>query len=198
MNPLFKALNRGPIFRLTHAIAEGCKRHQFECWRRQANAGSSIDPEVLVTGNPDALSWITIGSGTEIQRYCRICIGEENSSQPKLIIGSRVFIGQGTHLSVMRPMSIGDNTIIGANCYLLTNNHRFVSRDIPIRDQGYDCQPLVIAEDVWLGANCVVLPGIEIGKGAIIGAGSVVTKPVGAYEIWGGVPARKIGDRPQK
>ncbi len=75
-------------------------------------------------------------------------------------------------------MNIGNNTIIGAHCYLLTNNHKFASREIPIRDQGYECKPLVIGEDVWVGANCVIMPGIEIGRGAIIGAGSVVTKTV--------------------
>jgi acetyltransferase-like isoleucine patch superfamily enzyme len=196
MNPFFKALNRGPIFRLTHAIAEGRKRHQFECWRRQDNAGSLIDSEVLITGSHAAFSKITIGRGSEIQRYCRIHIAGDDSYESKLIIGKSVFIGQATHISVMHAMTIGDNTIIGANSYLLTNNHRFALRNIPIRDQGYDCKPLRIDEDVWIGANCVIMAGVEIGKGAIIGAGSVVTKSVGAYEIWGGVPARKIGDRP--
>jgi acetyltransferase-like isoleucine patch superfamily enzyme len=196
MNQFFKALNRGPVFRLTHALADWRKRRMYCHWRRHDNAGSSIDSDVLITGNPKALSWIQIGQGTEIQRLCRICIGEDDSLEPRLTIGSRVFIGQGTHLSVMRAMTIGNNTIIGANSYLLTNNHRFESRDIPIRDQGYECKPLAVGNDVWIGANCVIMPGIEIGRGAIIGAGSVVTKPVGAHEIWGGIPARKIGDRP--
>ena len=189
-------MNRGPVFRLTHAIEDWCKRRTFSNWRRRANFGSSIDPEVIVTGNQNALSWIQIGQGTEIQRLCRICIGEDGSLEPRLTIGCRVFIGQGTHLSVMRAMTIGNNTIIGSNSYLLTNNHRFESRDIPIRDQGYECKPLVVGEDVWIGANCVIMPGIEIGQGAIIGAGSVLTKSVGSYEIWAGIPARKIGNRP--
>ena len=51
--------------------------------------------------------------------------------------------------------------------------------------------------DVWIGANVVVMPGIHIGDGAIIGADSVVTKSIGAYEIWGGVPAKKLGIRPE-
>ncbi|MEP1334551.1 MAG: DapH/DapD/GlmU-related protein [Lentilitoribacter sp.] len=55
--------------------------------------------------------------------------------------------------------------------------------------------PIVIEDDVWLGARVTVLPGISIAQGAIIAAGSVVTKPVPAYEIWGGVPARKLGQR---
>ena len=196
MNKLFKALNRGPVFRLTHALGDWHRRRRFCNWRCRANSGSFVDPEVVVTGNLHALSWIQIGQGTEIQRLCRICIGEDDSLEPRLTIGSRVFIGQGTHLSVMRAVIIGNNTIIGANSYLLTNQHCFKSRDIPIRDQGYDCKPLTVGEDVWVGANCVIMPGIEIGRGAIIGAGSVLTKAVGSYEIWAGIPARKIRTRP--
>jgi acetyltransferase-like isoleucine patch superfamily enzyme len=196
MHKLLKALNRGPIFRLTHALNERRKRRLFDRWRRFDNAGSCIDLDVSITGNLQALSWIKIGRGTEIQRNCLIHISEDDSLQPRLTIGSRVFIGQGTHLSVMHPMTIGDNTIIGANSYLLTNNHRFASRDIPIRDQGYDCKSLMMGEDVWIGTNCVLMPGIEVGKGAVIGAGGVVTKNIGEYEIWAGIPAKKIGIRP--
>jgi acetyltransferase-like isoleucine patch superfamily enzyme len=196
MNKFFKALNRGPVFRLTLAIEDWGRRRRFGNWRRRDNSSSSIDPGVMVAGNPNALAWIKIGPGTELQRLCRISIGEEDSLEPRLTIGSRVFIGQGAHLSVMRPMTIGDNAIIGANSYLLTNQHRFESREIPMRDQGYKCEPLVVGEDVWIGANCVIMPGIEIGRGAIIGAGSVLTETVGPYEIWGGIPARKIGVRP--
>ena len=196
MNPLLKTMNRGPIFRFTHALACWQKRRQFARWRRQMNVTSAIDPDAIFAGNLDALESAQIGAGTEIQRQCRIWLGDEKSDNPKLILGRRVFIGQGTHLSVMQPLTIGNDTLIGANCYLLTCQHRFESRTIPIRDQGYDCQPLNIGEAVWIGANCVIMPGIEIWRGAIIGACSVVTKNVGAFEIWAGVPAKKIKDRP--
>jgi acetyltransferase-like isoleucine patch superfamily enzyme len=196
MNPVFQSLNRGPIFRLTHALARRRERRRIEEWRRAMNRHSAIDCSVLVTGNLAALAQVQIGASTEVQRLCRIHLGDGTADKPQLTVGSRVFIGQCTHLSVMQPMTIGANTIIGANCYLLTNQHRFTSREIPIRDQGYDSAPLAIGEDVWIGANCVIMSGIGIGKGAIIGAGSVVTKDVGAYEIWGGLPARKIKDRP--
>jgi acetyltransferase-like isoleucine patch superfamily enzyme len=196
MNSIFQTLNRGPIFRLTHALARQREFRRIKGWRGAVNCHSFVDPTVLVTGNLGALSQIQIGAGTEIQRLCRICLGDGKSDKPQLTLGTRVFIGQGAHLSVMQPMSIGRHTLIGANCYLLTNQHRFQSREIPIRDQGYDSKPLTIGEDVWIGANCVIMPGIVIGKGAIIGAGSVVNKNVGAYEIWAGLPAKKIKDRP--
>jgi acetyltransferase-like isoleucine patch superfamily enzyme len=196
MNPILKTLNRGPIFRFTHALAQRRERRRIEKWRCAMNRHSAIDASVLVTGNLEAFSQIQIGDGVEIQRLCRIHLGDGDADKPQLTLGARVFVGQCTHLSVMQPMTVGANTIIGANCYLLTNQHRFESRTVPIRDQGYDCVPLTIGDDVWIGANCVIMPGIIIGRGAIIGAGSVVTKDVGAYEIWGGLPARKLKDRP--
>lgn len=196
MNGLLKALNRGPVFRLVHALACRQKRRRLEHWRRQINSTAAVDPDVIFTGNVDALGSVQIGAGTEIQCLCRISLGDGEKDEPRLTIGRRVFIGQGTHLSVMRPMSIGDNTLIGAYCYLLTNQHRFSDRKMPIRDQGYTCEPLHIGEDVWIGAASLIMPGVTIEKGAIIGANSVVTKDVGAYEIWAGVPAKKIGLRP--
>ena len=56
--------------------------------------------------------------------------------------------------------------------------------------------PIVLEEDVWLGANVIVLKGARIARGAIIAAGAVVTSDVPTFEIWGGVPAQKIGQRP--
>ena len=196
MNPILQALNRGPVFRLTHAWARRRDLRRVEDWRCEINRRAAIDSSVLITGNLQALAQIQIGAGTEIQRLCRIALGDGATDKPQLNLGERVFIGQCTHLSVMQPLTIDRNTIIGANCYLLTNQHRFQSREIPIRDQGYDCAPLTIGEDVWIGANCIIMPGVVIGKGAIIGAGSVVNKSVGAYEIWAGLPAKKIKDRP--
>lgn len=196
MSGFLNHINRGPIFRLTHAWACRQQQRRLERWRGHINSTATIDPEVVFTGNLDALAFAQIGAGTEIQRHCRIWLGEAKTDDPKLTIGNRVFVGQGTHLSVTRPMAIGHNTLIGAYCYLVTNQHRFATREIPIRDQGYDCQPLSVGEDVWIGAACVIMSGVTIEKGAIIGANSVVTKDVGAYEIWAGVPAKKIGQRP--
>lgn len=193
---MLASFNRGPIFRATHALHRWRQRKRAEFWRKTTNRGSAISDDLTLAGNQDPFKWISIGVATEIQRSCLIWIGEDESKEPGLTIGERVFLGQGAHLSVMRPMKIGNHSLIGAYSYLLTNNHRFDVRTVPIRDQGYIEKPLTVGEDVWIGAHCVIMPGITIGRGAIIGAGSVLTKSVGEYEIWGGVPAKKIGDRP--
>ena len=66
-----------------------------------------------------------------------------------------------------------------------------------MRDQETETAPIKIGQNVLVGGNSVVLKGVQIGDGAVIGVGSVVTKSVPSNEIWGGVPARKIMDRPQ-
>ena len=78
-----------------------------------------------------------------------------------------------------------------------TAGHNFERADIPIRNQGHICKNIMIEDVVWLGANVVVLGGVTIGKGCVIGAGSVVTKNIEAYSIAVGVPAKVIKNRLQ-
>lgn len=126
----------------------------------------------------------------------QIWIASDEGAEPKLDIKNRVFIGRNTFIGVFKPISIGDNTIIGAYSYIISANHCYESREVPIRDQGFTGAPIVIEDDVWLGTHVVVLPGVTIGKGAIIAAGAVVNKDVPSYEIWGGIPAKFIKLRP--
>jgi acetyltransferase-like isoleucine patch superfamily enzyme len=105
-------------------------------------------------------------------------------------------VGQNTYLGVHLPIQTGKQVMIGAYSHLTSANHCFARRDIPIQEQGFVGAPIVIEDEAWLGTHVVVLPGVKIGKGAMIGAGSVVTKDVPAWEIWGGVPARFIKMRP--
>ena len=103
-----------------------------------------------------------------------------------------MFFGRNTYLGAWTPIRIGDDTLIGAYCYIISGNHRFEQRELPIRVQGYEGEPITIGRNVWLGSHVVVLPGVTIGDNAVIGAGSVVTSSIPAAEIWAGVPARKI------
>jgi acetyltransferase-like isoleucine patch superfamily enzyme len=66
-----------------------------------------------------------------------------------------------------------------------------------IQNQGDDqsSRDVLIGDDVWIGAGAVLLPGARVGNGAVIAAGAVVNATVPEYEIWGGVPARRIGER---
>ena len=93
--------------------------------------------------------------------------------------------------STIHPTAIireGRYVTIGDNC--LINNHGFYTREMPIKEQDYLDAPIVIGDDVWIGAGAIILAGVTIGRGAIIAAGAVVNKDVPEYAIVGGVPAK--------
>lgn len=115
--------------------------------------------------------------------------------------GKDIYVGNGVGFSsnvVVRntKLIIGDNVMIGENTIFQGGGHKFDRLDIPIGEQGRkytDKTNLEISGDVWIGIRVIILPGCKkIGKGAIIGAGSVVTKDVPDFAIVGGNPARVI------
>jgi acetyltransferase-like isoleucine patch superfamily enzyme len=95
-------------------------------------------------------------------------------------------------------ISIGKHVLMAPHVSLVPANHAFERRDIPIAQQRFMASRggVVIDDDVWIGAQSVLLDGTHIERGAIVAAGSVVRGRVPAYEIWGGVPAQRIKDRP--
>ena len=104
--------------------------------------------------------------------------------------------GIGAYSNVPSNVTIGENVMIGQECLMFTRNHGFQRLDIPMRHQKMtEAKPIVIGNDVWIGARVIILPGVEIGDGAVIGAGSVLTKNVPAYEVWGGNPASFLKSR---
>ena len=89
--------------------------------------------------------------------------------------------------------SIGNDVMIAPNVSILNRAHEFRSVDISMVDQGVsELLNPIIEDDVWIGRNAIILPGIKIGKGSIIGAGAVVSKNVEQFAIVGGVPAKLI------
>ena len=88
---------------------------------------------------------------------------------------------------------IGENVMMGEACFIYTRNHRFDQLDKPMCEQGFDeYKPVIISDDVWIGARVTILPGTKIGRGSVIGAGAVVTGTIPDYAIVGGVPAKVI------
>ncbi len=112
-------------------------------------------------------------------------------------IGDRVVIRPHTVLmaDAYARIIIGNDVLIGVGVHMYVNNHRFDRTDIPIAEQGYFPSENVVVEDnVWIGANAVLLPGVRVGRHSVIAAGSVVTKPVAPFSVYGGVPAKKLKD----
>ena len=114
----------------------------------------------------------------------------------KTSIGSHAAIGECALLS--GTISLGDYVMMGPHITMYSRNHAHDRLDIPMNEQGFqDDRPIVIGNDVWIGAYAIILPGVHVGNGAIIGAGAVVTKDVPEYAIVGGNPAKVIKYRKQ-
>ena len=104
--------------------------------------------------------------------------------------------GIGANTSIPGNTIIGNHVILSRNCFILDKNHIFERTDIPLNDQGcYPPKQTIIEDDCWIGIRCLFTPGHKIGKGSIIGAGSVVTKDVESFSIVAGNPARLIKKR---
>lgn len=105
-----------------------------------------------------------------------------------ITIGQRVFINMGCKFQDQGGITIGDDCLIGHNAVLATLNHSF----LPEERGNMLPAPIVIRNNVWLGANVTILPGVTIGENAIVAAGAVVTRDVAANTIVGGIPAKLI------
>ena len=115
----------------------------------------------------------------------------------KLSMGCNVAITVGCQLNAGGGITIGDNTMIGPESMIWSQNHRYQNPDIPIAEQGYKRSPVVIEEDVWVGAGCIILPGVHLARGTVVAAGSVVTKSTEPYSVVTGNVARQVGKREQ-
>lgn len=105
-----------------------------------------------------------------------------------ITLGKRVFINAGCKFQDQGGITIGDDTLIGHNAVLATLNHGFA----PEARKDMAPAPIVIGNNVWVGANVTILPGVTIGDNAIVAAGAVVTKDVAAGTVVGGVPAKYL------
>lgn len=107
-----------------------------------------------------------------------------------IVLGKNVFINSNCYFMDGAKITVGDNVFIGPSCGFYTANHPL---DYQTRNQGIEqALPILIGNNVWLGGNVIVLPGVEIGNGCVIGAGSVVTKDIEANSIATGVPCKVI------
>lgn len=109
-------------------------------------------------------------------------------------LGSGTFVGSGCEFNITSSITVGENCLIASGCRFIDHNHG-TATDTTMKAQVEEEAPIQIGSDVWIGANCVVLKGVFIGDGAIVAAGSVVTKPLDSMSVYAGVPARLIRRR---
>ncbi len=110
----------------------------------------------------------------------------------QLTVGDDVDLALDVLITTDGGVTIGDRVLIGYRTQILSRNHIIPKERLPIFGSGHSSRPVVIGDDAWIGGNCVILPGVTIGKGCVIGAGSIVTRSIPDYSIAVGNPARVI------
>jgi len=150
-------------------VACGCRIRGFKNISLGSNVGFSLNSQIYA-----------FGQGNE-----SIEIGDNVSFNSNVMVNAN----EGGKIK------IGNDVMVGPNVVFRSSNHIFSNRNILIRNQGHKKGFINIKDDVWIGANVVILADVTIGKGAVVAAGAVVTKDVLDYAVVAGVPAKKIGSR---
>lgn len=114
-----------------------------------------------------------------------------------LSVGDRSQLGHNCRIG--NYVTIGKDVLMGPDVVIMTSTHGFEEKEVPINLQNEPpIRPVFIGDDVWIGTRVVIMPGVSIERGAVIGAGAIVTKDVPAFAIVGGVPAKIIRYRGDK
>jgi acetyltransferase-like isoleucine patch superfamily enzyme len=115
-----------------------------------------------------------------------------------ITIGEESYLNAGTVLYSGNGITLGNNVMVAANCTLAPTNHAFERRDVPMIRQRFQASRggILVEDDVWIGANCVILDGAILRRGCIVGANSVVGGELQPFSINFGSPARFVKWRP--
>lgn len=136
-------------------------------------------------------SRIVLGENSGIMQGAEIAVGDRGS----LEIGSSVYIGAYVNIRCSRLVRIGSDVRIAQFVSIIGGQYHYESKTTRIREQGFASGDVLIGNDAWLGAGCIILTGVSIGDGAVIGAGAVVTRSVPPYAVVAGNPAKVVGSR---
>jgi acetyltransferase-like isoleucine patch superfamily enzyme len=126
-----------------------------------------------------------LGDYSVIESFC--CI---NNAVGDVIIGDHTRVG--LHNTIIGPVTIGSHVNLAQGITVTALNHNFEESSKRIDEQGVTTKPVIIGNDIWIGANAVLLPGVTIGDHSVVAAGAVVTKDVPPHSLVAGVPAKII------
>lgn len=151
-----------------------------------------IDDYAVLDGKGEANEGITIGKNAYIGRHSILSCKEGS-----IHLDDYCNVSANCMILSETEVSLGKYCFLAGNCYLVAGgNHSFDQPDVPIMFQpSYSKGGIRIEDDCWLGAGATVLDGVTIGRGSVVGAGAVLTKPLPEYSIAVGSPARRIRDR---
>jgi len=156
-------------------------------------AGSAIDDDCLLDARGTTPGNFVIGEQVLIARACLI---QAKTDAGWLKIGDRCSIGGQCTITSTGGIELGANVLLAGQCYLGGGRYKTELLEVPMMDQGmYSRGPVVIGDDVWIGAGATILDGVRVGRGAIVGAGAVVTRDVPDFAVVTGVPAKVVSQR---
>ena len=127
----------------------------------------------------------SLGDYSVVESFC--CI---NNAVGDVIIGDHTRVG--LHNTIIGPVTIGSHVNLAQGITVTALNHNFADKNLRIDEQGVSTNPVNIGDDIWIGANAVILPGVTIGNHSVVAAGAVVTKDVPPHSLVAGVPAKII------
>jgi acetyltransferase-like isoleucine patch superfamily enzyme len=147
-----------------------------------------------------ASTWLSRVHAYDARRLLERCraVGDDVRMRPPVVVyhpesltlGSQVDIGEFTHIRAGGGVSIGNRVLIASHVVITSRAHPVALPRWGVTDD----RPIVIEDDVWVGAGAIVLPGVTIGRGSVIAAGAVVTRSVPPMSVVGGMPARPLRD----
>ena len=137
---------------------------------------------------------IIIGDDVSIDSFVKF---KPAGGSGDVLVGRNSVINSGGVLYTGNGIRIGEGVAVAANCTFAPTNHEYRMRGKPIREQGFRPSKggITMRDDVWIGANCVILDGATVGKGCVIGAHSLVRGILAPYCIYAGNPIKKMSER---
>lgn len=142
--------------------------------------------------------FIQLGISVKIHANSILAVHCNHEKYGNIIIGNNVTLGEYTHITSLSSIRIGNNVLLGRRVTITDNSHGSSTladmQKPPLKRDVFSKAGVCIADNVWLGDNVVVLPGVSIGEGSIIGANAVVTKSIPPYCVAVGNPARVVKD----
>lgn len=158
---------------------------------RSLHVGRSVTIEDDVKIDALSREGVWIGNNVAIGRFSVIeCTGVITNLGRGFRIGANSNLGDYNFVGAAGGVSIGQNVLIGQGVRFHSENHVTARTDIPMKAQGVTNRGIMVEDDVWLGSGAILLDGVRVGAGAVVAAGSVVTKDVPPFAVVGGAPAQ--------
>ncbi|MEQ9656939.1 acyltransferase, partial [Fulvivirga sp.] len=146
--------------------------------------GSNVEFRRNIEIRSHGISKIIIGNNVRIDRGVRLLA----ANTAIIDINEKVRIGLYSVFNGGDSITVGAKSLVSGFVYLQTSMHGFAQKSLSVQEQGYNHAPVVLEQDTWLGTHVVVLPGITIGKGAVVGSNAVVSKNILSYQVVAGIP----------